>query len=224
VQVKAALSVILTIVIYPLVHSDLTPVSAQPIELLLLILKEVIVGLIIGFFANIIFYGIQMAGQIIGIQIGFGIINIIDPYSNIQISLVGQLYYLVALLIFLAIDGHHFLLRALVFSYEQVPLASAVFPAGLTAKVNLLSALVFDIALRVAAPMLTTLFITDVALGFMARVAPQMNVFIVGFPLKIGLGLLVLTLTINYFPYIFGKIFNQFQNEMILLVRLFGSS
>lgn len=222
VQTKAGLSVLLTIIVFPITASMAPPVSQLPLEFILMVSREVITGLIIGFATSLLFYGIQMAGQVVGIQIGFGIINVIDPQTESQVSLIGQLNYLVALLIFLTIDGHHFLLRALYLSYERIPLAGADFPTSLAQQMSYFTGAIFEIALKVAAPVMVTLFITDVALGFMARVAPQMNVFLVGFPLKIGVGLLVITLVISFFPYIFGKLYSQFQYDIVALVRMMG--
>ena len=221
-QAKVGLSILLAIIVFPAAKLDIAPVSTQPIELIMMFLKEVVIGLILGFAATIVFYGVQMAGQIVGIQIGFGIINVIDPVSDVQISLIGQLNYLVALLIFLCLDGHLFLIRALVMSYEYIGLGGGGLPSGLMEKVSLMTGAVFDVALRIAAPVMVSLFITDVVLGFMARVAPQMNVFLVGFPLKIGVGLLVITLVISYFPYILGRLFEQFQEEIVQIVRIIG--
>lgn len=222
VQMRAALSVFLTIIVFPIVTLKAAPVSFEVIELLFLISREVITGLIIGFLTSIMFYGIQMGGHLVGIQMGFGIINVVDPMSDLQISIVGQIYYLTTLLIFLSLDGHHFLIRALVMSYEYIGLGSAVFPPGLLDKINFLTAAVFDIALRISAPMFVTLLITDIALGIMSRVAPQMNVFIIGFPLKIAIGLLVITLVISLFPYVFGKMYEQFQIDIIQAIKLMG--
>jgi len=220
VQLRAGLSVLLTIIVFPLATLQASSVSTQPLELLLLLSREVITGLILGFLASILFYGIQMAGHLVGIQMGFGIINVVDPMSDLQVSIIGQIYYLTAMLIFLSLDGHHFLIRALVLSYDYIGLGAAVFPPGLTAKVNLLTASVFDIALRISAPMFVTLFITDVALGIMSRVAPQMNVFVIGFPLKIAIGLIVITMVISLFPYVFGKLYEQFQIDIIEAIKL----
>ncbi|NQS97191.1 MAG: flagellar type III secretion system protein FliR [candidate division Zixibacteria bacterium] len=222
VQAKVGLSVLLTIIIFPLAKMGATPISTQPIELIIMFLREIIIGLILGFAATIVFYGVQMAGQIVGIQIGFGIINVIDPVSDVQISLIGQLNYLIALLIFLCLDGHMFLIRALVMSYEYISLGGGGFPAGLVGKMSVMTGAIFDVALRIAAPIMVTLFITDVVLGFMARVAPQMNVFLVGFPLKIVVGLLVITLVISYFPYIFGKLYQLYQEEIVQIIRIIG--
>ncbi len=221
-QTKAGFSLLLTIIVFPMVVSIAPPVSLKPLEFFIIICREVITGLIIGYATTLLFFGIQMAGQVVGIQIGFGIINVIDPHTESQVSIIGQLNYLVALLIFLSIDGHHFLLRALFLSYEKIPLAGAVFPAGLAEQLSFFTGAIFDIALRVMAPVMVALFITDIALGFMARVAPQMNVFLVGFPLKIGVGLLVITLVISFFPYIFGKLFTQFQQDIVGLIRMMG--
>jgi flagellar biosynthesis protein FliR len=221
-QLKGAISIIFTIIVFPIVTLKAQPISTEVLELLLMFSKEVIVGLIIGFIASILFYSIQMAGHLVGIQMGFGIINVIDPMNDMQISLIGQIYYLTALLVFLSIDGHHFLVRAIVLSYDYIGVGGAVFPAGLMAKVNLIISSVYEIALRISAPMFVTLFITDIVLGIMARVAPQMNVFVVGFPLKIAIGLLVITLVISLFPYVFGKLYEQFQIDIIQIIKLMG--
>jgi len=222
VQLKAAICVLLTIIVFPVVRMDFVPQSNQPAELLILLTREVIIGLIIGFSATILFYGIQMAGQIVGIQMGYGIVNVVDPMSEVQISLIGQLNYLLALLIFLCLDGHHFLIRALVLSYDHIGLGGGAFSGALVQKMTILTGSIFDIALRIAAPIFVTLFVTDVALGFIARVAPQMNVFIIGFPLKIGVGLLVITLVVSYFPYIFGKLVDIYQADIVEIVRILG--
>ena len=222
VQLKVGLSIILTIIVFPFAKVGFDPISYQPIELLLLFLKEVLIGLSIGFATTIVFYGIQMAGQIVGIQIGFGIINVVDPMTDVQISLVGHLNYLLALLVFLNLDGHQFLIRALALSFNYISLGGGGFPPGLVEKISLMAGTVFDVAVRIAAPIMISLLITDVALGFMARVAPQMNVFLVGFPLKIGVGLLVITLVISYFPFVFGKFFEQFKQEIVQIIQIVG--
>ena len=221
-QLKAGLSIFLAIIVFPMVRLQAAPISTDVIELLLLLMSEVAVGMIIGFATSILFYGVQMAGHLVGIQMGFGIINVVDPMSDLQVSLVGQLNYMVALMIFLAIDGHHFLIKALVLSYDYIGIGGGVFQANLLAKISFLTGAIFDTALRFAAPMFVTLFITDVALGITARVAPQMNVFIVGFPLKIGVGLLVITLVIAFFPYVFGKLYEQFRIDIIEVIKLLG--
>ncbi|MBL7191227.1 flagellar biosynthetic protein FliR [bacterium] len=218
--VKAGLSILLTIIVFPFVTFIESHIVYNPIMFMVMIAKEVIVGLIISFMINLVFFGVQFAGQIVGIQIGFGIINVIDPNLQVQVSLIGQLNYMVALLVFLAIDGHLFLIRAMVYSFEYIPLAGAVFPGGLVEKAVLLSGAVFDIGIRVAAPVMVALFITDVALGITARVAPQMNVFIVGFPLKIVVGLLALAFGMSLFAYVFNKLFTQFQEHLIHTIRL----
>ena len=217
---KVGLSILLTILVFPFVVLSESYVMGGPVMFVIMVLREVIVGLIISFVINLIFFGIQFAGQIVGIQIGFGIINVIDPNLQIQVSLIGQLNYMVALLVFLGIDGHHFLIRALVFSYEYIPLSGAEFPVGLVEQATFLTSGVFDIGIRVAAPIMVTLFITDVALGLTARVAPQMNVFIVGFPLKIAVGLLVMTFAMSLFVYVFNKLYGQYQVHLMETIKM----
>lgn len=160
---------------------------------------ELFIGLAIAYTAYLFFTAIQMAGQIIDIQIGFGLVNVIDPGSNQQVSVIGQFYYIIALLFFLALDGHHYLLKALGDSFQLIP------PGGLSwfaqagaagPKLSEFFTRLFAIALQVAGPSVATLFLTNVTMGLLSRTIPQMNVFIVGMPLNIlvGLGITVLSL------------------------------
>jgi flagellar biosynthetic protein FliR len=160
---------------------------------------ELFVGLAIAYSSYLFFTGIQMAGQVIDIQVGFGLVNVIDPGSNQQVSVVGQFYYIVALLYFLALDGHHYLLKALGDSFQLIP------PGGLSwfdhagaagPKLSEFFSRLFVIALQVAGPSVVTLFLTNITMGLLSRTIPQMNVFIVGMPLNIlvGLGITVLSL------------------------------
>ena len=221
-QLKAAISIILTVIVFPVVQLQTEPLPIEIISLFFLFLREVAVGLIIGFVTTLLFFGIQMAGHIVGIQMGMGIVNVVDPMSDVQVSIIGQLNYIVALLVFLGLDGHHFLIRAMVISYDYISLGGIAFPPSLVEKISILSGAIYDISLRIAAPIFVTLFITEVALGFIARVAPQMNVFIIGFPLKIGVGLLLITLVISYFPYVFGKMVVQYKIDIVEIIRLLG--
>ncbi len=222
ILMKGGLAILLTIIVFPLVQIGPQPLSTQPLELFIILIKEVVVGLIVGYSTTLLFYGIQMAGHILGIQMGFGIISVVDPLTDVQVSLIGQLNYIIALLIFLTLDGHHFLIRALVSSYDYISLGGAHFPSGLMQKINFMTGAIYDVALRIAAPVFVSLFLTDVVLGIMARVAPQMNVFIIGFPLKIGVGLLVMSLVVSFFPYVFGKMFQQFKVDIMEVIKLFG--
>ena len=173
---------------------------------------EVLIGYTLGFVAYVIFAGIQLAGQMMDMQMGFGIVNVIDPQSGTQVPLIGNFQYLVAIMVFLGINGHHLLLRALNDSYHFIPVLGANFDGQFFEFIMGMGLYMFAIGLKLAAPVVAALFMADLALGFIARTVPQMNVFVVGLPLKIGAGLVMVMLTLPVFIW-----FTQ-----VLMERLFG--
>ena len=160
------------------------------------VLREIGIGLFIGFLITMIFAAFQLAGQFFAVQIGFGINEVLDPLSQISIPLVGQLKNMIGLLIFLVINGHHFLVKAIYRSYELAP----IFPLGNEASSGLLKFLVhsmsgmFVIALKIALPVVATIFLVTVSLGILAKAAPQMNIMMLGFPFKIAVAFGVMIL------------------------------
>jgi flagellar biosynthetic protein FliR len=187
-----------------------------------LALMEVVVGIVVGMVTHFVFYGVQLAGQYLGVQIGFAIANVIDPQTEEQISIIGQLQFIFAMLIFITFNGHHFLLMGLQKTFETVPIGGVQFPSQLSSLfVNMMGAL-FVAAIKIAAPVMAALFLAEVALGIVARTVPQMNIFIVGFPLRIGVGLLALALSWPMFVYILDLLWNNFHRDWLLLIRLVG--
>jgi len=127
---------------------------------------------------------------------------------------MGQFWFLFATLIFLAIDGHHIMIEALVDSYTVLPIGQVVYGQSIATVVVKASAYVFVLALKIAAPVLMTLFLTDVALGTVAKMMPTMNVFFVGFPIKIGAGLIVLAMSLPIAAYVLEKGMNFVNKEL----------
>ena len=218
-QVKIGLSLMTTIALSPFVKGPAVSPSIGLIDLALLVAKEFSVGAIIGFTANMVFMGFLLAGQIIDFQMGFGMVNVIDPLSNISISIMGQFKNLLAVLIFLAINGHHFLLTALSKSFDVVPLTAFTFTPSVTnsfieAVVNM-----FIIGLKIGAPAIGVLFITELALGIVARTVPQMNVFVVGMPLKIAVGFVTVIAMLSFFAAYVLRIFNQMPDQLLGAIK-----
>jgi len=166
------------------------------LTLAVLVAKEFLVGVVIGYVAYMIFSSIYLAGQLIDMQIGFGIVSVLDPVSNIQLPVTSNFYYILCMLVFMIIKGHHALIKALYDSYEFVPLRKAAFSDVLLGDVLKIFANTFVISFKISAPIIAAILIVDVALGVISKSIPQMNVFIVGMPLKllIGIGLLIFTL------------------------------
>lgn len=156
---------------------------------LLLIIMELIVGLMIGLVTYFVFVAAQLAGQIVDLQMGFGIVNVIDPVTSNQVSIMGQFKFLIVILVFLAVDGPHIVLRAASESYDVVPIGQGVLGSAGWEYFSSRFSQVFILAIRFAAPTIGALLLTNLALGVMARTVPQMNVFIVGLPVSIAVGL-----------------------------------
>jgi len=203
------------------------PVSIDG-DYILLILREVLIGLAIGFIGLMFMYVFQIAGAFIDMQIGLGIANIIDPMTGLHSPIVGSFKYVIAILLFLSFNGHHYLLAAIMDSYEWVPLQNGFF--GDLANGNVAHFMVrsfatmFALAFQLAAPIVVAMFLTDVGLGVLARVAPQFNIFVVGIPIKLVIGFLILLLTIPGFIHLFGKVFTVMIDTIWQLIRLLGQA
>lgn len=193
------------------------------IHLTLAIMSEIIIGLLMGFAIIIFFSAVQFAGQIIGLQMGLAVANLSDPMGAGQISIISEFYYLLSLLIFVTINGHHFIIEALVECFERVPVGGAVFNPAISDYLITLTGMVFIVAVKLAAPVIITLFIINSILGIIARTVPQMNVFIVGFPLAIGVGLAMIGLTLPMFKIIIVKVFNDIQTHIATIIMMLQS-
>ncbi|MCL6456754.1 MAG: flagellar type III secretion system protein FliR [Gorillibacterium sp.] len=193
-------------------------------QFIIAIAKETLIGLLLGFIAYLFFTVVQIAGSFVDMQIGFSMANIINPMTGTQTPVLGNLYYMVGMLLFLASNGHHMFIKGILKSYQWIPLNNdtlARFQEG-----NLTEFLIrslseaFGLALQMSAPLVVALFLVDVGLGILARVAPQFNIFVVGIPIKIIVGLLLLSLFVTGFPVLFRELFTIMMREMENLLRL----
>lgn len=212
--VKAGLSLILALVLLPLL-SQQPPVLPESVPMyFLLVIKEYLVGLIFGFTASFIFSAIQMAGFLIDTQIGFGMVNVFDPLFGQQMPLIGNFKYLIALFVFLATNGHHLLLTALVSSFRLIPAGLAVIPPLIAPFMLDLVAGFFSIALKISLPVLVTLVLMDVGMGILAKTMPQMNIFMVGMPAKILIGIFVLSMAFPFYIFFIEGLFNEMYKNL----------
>jgi flagellar biosynthesis protein FliR len=179
-----------------------------------------LIGIVIGFAAKIIFSGIQFAGEMIGVQIGFSIVNVIDPISSAQVSVISEFQYIVALLIYLAVDAHHTFIIAIADSYRFVSPFAYHFSGTLMQHILVFSKELFVTAIKISAPVMAVLFFTNVALGVVARTVPQINIFIVGFPLQIAVGLTFLGLMSPLFVKLVQAALVRLAIEVNALLRL----
>jgi flagellar biosynthetic protein FliR len=191
-------------------------------ELVVAILAQFFVGLVFGFVAFLIFTGIQFAGEIIDIQIGFAVVNIINPLTSQSVTVIGEFQLALATLLYLAADAHHVLIAGMVGSFTLVPLPFAGAPQLVAGDIVQFFTQALLIVFQIAAPVAVALFLVNVMLGLMARVAPQMNVFIVGFPIQISVGLIMLIVTIPLVGAVFPSLVDTSSRQMDTVLRAMG--
>lgn len=191
------------------------------------IIREVLVGVLLGFTAYLFFTAVQISGAFIDIQMGLGIANVIDPMTGAQSPLIGNFKFILAMLLFLSFNGHHYMIDGFMKSYEWLPLSNELFAKiqdGAVHEFLLRSfSTVFMIALQMSAPLVVALFLTDVGLGILSKTAPQFNIFVVGVPIKIIVGFLLLVLLLPGFVYLFQDLFASLFQALDQLVKLIGS-
>ena len=198
-SMKIGFILFLSIAIFPLVEGRPLPDPRGIFDLAIFLISDVTIGLGIAFITRLIFTAVQIAGTVVDFQMGFGVVNVIDPQTDTQVSVTAQFHNIIAVLIFLAVDAHHFIIQAIVESFLIINPAEISF-ADITPGYMLhLFSGTFTTAVKIAAPIMAILFFLSVGLGLVARTVPQMNVFIVGFPLQIGVGLLMVGLSISFF-------------------------
>lgn len=193
-------------------------------EYLLLIIKEAMVGLAIGLFAAMIMSAIQMAGGFIDFQMGFAIANVIDPQTGAQSPLLGQFFNVLALLLLLTINGHYLLLDGIFYSYQFIPMDSGLSFGNESFAGHIMETFtaVFAIAFQMSVPVVACLFLVDLALGVIARTVPQLNIFVVGFPVKIGVSFIVLFITMGVMIAVMKKLFEFMMISMRDLMTILG--
>lgn len=187
-----------------------------------LLIKEVTVGLLIGLIGYMVMSVVQIAGGFIDFQMGFAIANVIDPQTGAQSPLIGQYFYMIAILFLLAVDGHHLLINGMIHSFAVIPIDSFIsFTSSYGQFIVTTFNQLFLIAFQMALPLVGSLFLVDVALGIIARTVPQLNVFVVGLPLKITVSFSVLfffmALYIHLSKMLFQTLFHTMNQLMLLL-------
>lgn len=188
--------------------------------LVIIIFKELMVGIIIGFISYAFFSAFYVMGQIIDMKIGFGMVNVVDPQNKVQVPLMGNFYYILAFLLLLAFDGHHIVISGLVDSYKFIPIGKFKYTEDVVhLLVNTLSKS-FEIGFKLSSPIVAIIFLTDIVLGIMSKTIPQMNVFVVGMPLKVLLGLLIIMVSMPIFYGAMNGIFDLIINDIYKFINI----
>lgn len=198
-RVKIGFILFISIAVFPMVRTTPMPEPRGLFDLAVYLFSEITIGLAVAYTARLLFTAVQVAGTIVDFQMGFGVVNVIDPQTETQVSITAQFQNILAILMFLAADAHHIFIYAIAESFFLIDPNQINFAAFTPAFMMKIFSATFVTAVKIAAPAMAILFFISVGLGLVARTVPQMNVFIVGFPLQIGAGLLMVGLSMSFF-------------------------
>lgn len=220
---KIGLSLLISLILVSIVSIDVSIMSADLLMLTTGIASEIIIGFTIGLIAKLVFSALEMAGEIIGFQMGFSIVNVIDPQTSTHVPIIGQFHTILATLIFLTINAHHLFIAAIAESFTLVPPMRFALTQQMLGGIVALSRDIFILAIRIGAPVIVALFITNIALAIISKTMPQMNVMMVGFPITIAGGLLIMVLALPLFSNLTQRAFEglkgDFFNILSVMVR-----
>lgn len=217
VRVRILLAALLAYALSGLVTSPLPAGTEHPFGMMLAVGIEALTGAALGFAAQFIFWAVGYAGELLGFQMGLGLAQVLDPAEGTNNNPVGRLLTLIFLLAFLLFDGHHYLLVALVSSFNDLPLAGAQVAEAGPYMLEWTGAFITT-ALRLASPFMITIFLVDAALGVFARVAPQADLFSIALPLKLLVGLGITYFVIEHFiPIVPGMIDGMVRDLSVLI-------
>ncbi|WP_207259599.1 flagellar biosynthetic protein FliR [Desulfovibrio sp. Huiquan2017] len=185
--IKAALVLVLSMAFWPQLSF---PGSMMPTgwNIAIMFLGELVLGLILGMLVNFLFAAVQLGGQIIGFQMGFAMVNVVDPITGTSNAVSAHFLYMCTMLTFLVLNGHLYLLKAVGTSFQYIPPGTLLLQPELADHIFHFSNIMFTLAIKIAAPVMASLFLVDLSLALISRAAPQMHVLVLGFPIKITVG------------------------------------
>jgi flagellar biosynthetic protein FliR len=186
---------------------------------MLLIISELLLGLLLGLVARLIFTAVEFGATVIGYQMGFAAAEVFDPQNQRQVALISQFQNIFAILIFLAINGHHLFLQTAIRSYELLPPGQLDLSGQAVPYLMELASHMFSIGVQFSAPVLAVLLLSGLILGVLARVFPQLNVFLLSFPINIGTAFIVIALTLSMVSVLIRREFDILGERFVLLLQ-----
>lgn len=217
--IKGALCLVLALALWPKLSFSGTMMPANVWSIALMLLGELIMGLLLDILVRFLFAAVQSAGSIMGFSMGFSLMNSFDPMTGTSESGIASLMSQVVTMLFLSLNGHLLLLGALAQSFELVPPGGLLINPELGSHVIAFAGQIFILAVKIAAPVMASIFLVDLALALVARAAPQWNVLFIGFPVKIGVGFLFMTLVFAAMTIYIGRFLSELTPMYALVLR-----
>ncbi|HCT84549.1 MAG: flagellar biosynthetic protein FliR [Candidatus Margulisiibacteriota bacterium] len=222
-RVKVFASVFFSFVILPQVVATSFEIPMDFLGYAIILFRELLVGVIIGFAAMVIMNIIQFAGKMVDMGMGLHMASVVDPMNRDQASVIGQLFYFIAILIFLLTNSHYYLISAVVKSFEVIPINGLVIDGRIIDLLLNLFTRIFSIGFQIAMPIAGILFILTFTLGIMSKTVPQLNVFFVGIPLQIIIGLILLMFSFTLFYPVFLNLIMSMKDDLFAVVKALGN-
>lgn len=193
-------------------------IDVNLVSIFLSAIKEIITGTIIGTVINFVFYGISYAGHMIGFDMGLTMAEVLDPSQEMNNNVVGEVIFYGSMMLFIIINGHHYLISATVASFKIVPVAKYTITEPLIGLIVKYSFAVLTIAMKIAAPIIVSFLLIHIAEGIIARVIPQIQIMYITQPLKIGLGLVFLSILVPLYIYVIKNLLSGYEKALRLVI------
>ncbi len=219
-RVRGCAAVALAVILFPVVVKEsVVQAPATVIMFAFTVAKEMFVGWLIGLVGYITLSAINMAGKIMDMQVGFAMVQMMDPTTQQQTGLIGTFLYNLSIIYFLITNGHHVIISALAESFRVIPLDSMVWNDSLPQFMNDLTAGIFMNGMKIAMPVTFAILLTNVGLGILARTMPQMNIFVVGIPMQLMIGITMVSMVLPFYILFLDVIFNEMYANISIALK-----
>jgi flagellar biosynthetic protein FliR len=220
-RVKIGLGIFITLIVAPTLP-PMPDVGLGSWHGLFILVQQLLIGIGIGFIMRIVFAAVDAAGEIVGLQMGLGFASFFDPQSASQTLVLARFFNMLAVLIFLAVNAHLLLLGILTESFQTLPIGTQPLSSGGFYNLAAFGSTVFAVGLQLSLPLIAILLMTNLSLGILTRSAPQLNIFAIGFPITLGVGLLVLHATMPIFVPQLEQVLRNGLDATSMLIRTLG--
>jgi flagellar biosynthetic protein FliR len=217
-RIKVVLVVAITAVLYPVAAPHIAFVT--PWQWPVVVMSESMLGIAMGLTTNAVFEGAQIAGQMLSVQMGYSLVNILDPNTQVESTVVALFHQSIAMFIFLGLDVHHWILRAIAHSFDYLPAGTATMNPMFTKMLLQEGVIVLVLGIQLAAPVLCATLLMDVVLGLLGKASPQMPLMLLGPAVKSMMGVTLLGATVGFWPRLFERYFTQSMVYTEQLLRL----
>jgi flagellar biosynthetic protein FliR len=218
--VKVGLSFLTSVSIYPLLNFQGFQTAMDLVAFTALIFREVLIGLALGFVCNMIFEAIKLAGSVFDMQVGFGIVSVVDPEADTEVSIMAIFKYFVALIAFIGCDGYHILIYALGRSFREIGVGEFFSMGAMSGILTRQFSSMVEIGFQISLPMMGSILLATVVLGIMAKATPRVQVFLLSFPLRIYVGLVTVMALLPALISYFFQLFEKMGQDMVEVMKV----